>query len=130
VGRSAAAATDAAFKAQVLSYARNEGIFAGVALDGSVIAVDNGWNATAYGVSGILASQILEGRAGNPSPAARAFTASLNKATGPASTAPAARPAATPASQPAKPDAAEPAATEAAKTYPMEDPEPGAPPPE
>lgn len=132
VGRSAAAATDATFKAQVLSYSRNEGIFAGVALDGSVISVDNGWNETAYGVSGILASQILEGRAGNPSPAARAFTASLNEATAP-STTPAARPAATPASPPTTPTTpteSEPAATEAATTYPMEDPEPGAPPPE
>jgi lipid-binding SYLF domain-containing protein len=129
VGRTAAAATDAAFKAQVLSYARNEGIFAGVALDGSVISVDDGANATAYGVSGILASQILEGRAGNPSPAALAFAASLNKATGPA-TAAAARPATTPASTPPAPAKPEPAATDSAKTYPMEDPQPGAPPPE
>jgi lipid-binding SYLF domain-containing protein len=129
VGRSAAAATDATFKAQVLAYARNEGIFAGVALDGSVISVDDDSNATAYGVSGILASQILEGRAGSPSPAARAFTDSLSKATGPA-TAAAARPATTPASPPATPTEAEPAATDAAETYPMEDPEPGSPPPE
>ena len=42
VGRSAAAATDAGFKAQVLGYARNSGFFAGVALDGSVMVVEDG----------------------------------------------------------------------------------------
>jgi len=54
MGRSATAATDATFKAQVLSYSRNEGIFAGVALDGTVISVDNSSNVSAYGVSDIL----------------------------------------------------------------------------
>ena len=41
IGRSATAATDATFKAQVLGYARNAGLFAGVALDGSVISIDD-----------------------------------------------------------------------------------------
>jgi len=35
VGRTASAATDAAFKAEVYSYSRSKGLFAGVALDGS-----------------------------------------------------------------------------------------------
>jgi len=125
VGRSAAAATDATLKAQVLAYARNEGIFAGVSIDGSVIAIDDKANAAAYGVSGILASQILEGKAGSPPPAARAFTDSLTRASGgstaPAKTAPAA---------PAQPAAPQPPASEGAKTFPMEDPAPGAPPPQ
>lgn len=126
VGRSAAAATDATFKAQVLSYSRNEGIFAGVALDGSILSVDDGWNAIAYGVPDILASQVLEGRVTAP-PAALAFTALLNKTTSGAAAPAATGPATTPApDKDAKP--AEPA--DAAKTYPMEDPEPGAPPPE
>ena len=38
VGRSAAATTDATLNAQVLSYSRSEGMFAGVALDGSVLS--------------------------------------------------------------------------------------------
>lgn len=126
IGRSAAAATDAMFKAQVLSYSRNEGIFAGVALDGSVLSVDDRSNAAAYGVAGVLPSQILGGKVAAP-PAAQAFTALLDKATGGA-----AAPAATdsvatkPAADEAKPSD-EPA--DAARTYPMEDPEPGAPPP-
>jgi len=127
VGRSAAAATDATLKAQVLAYARNEGIFAGVSIDGTVIAVDDKANASAYGVSGILASQILEGKVANPPPAARAFTDSLTHATSGATTTPAKAPATTPA-QPSTPEAAP--ASEGAKTFPMEDPSPGAPPPQ
>jgi len=125
LGRSAAAATDATFKAQVLAYARSEGLFAGVALDGSVIAVDDRSNESAYGVSGILASQILAGRAGTPSPAAREFTGALTRATASRTVAPAAPapPPATPAPQPAPPKGE-------ATTYPLEDPEPGAPPPQ
>jgi lipid-binding SYLF domain-containing protein len=127
VGRSAAAATDATLKAQVLAYARNEGIFAGVSIDGTVIAIDDKSNASAYGVSGILASQILEGKVANPPPAARAFTDSLTRATSGATTTPAKAPATTPA-QPSTPEAAP--ASEGAKTFPMEDPSPGAPPPQ
>jgi lipid-binding SYLF domain-containing protein len=129
IGRSATAATDALLKAQVLSYSRNEGIFVGVALDGSAISVDDRSNATAYGMSGVLPSQILEGRVTAP-PAAQDFTALLNKATSAMSAAtPAAAPAtaAAPAAAPAADAPASPA--NGASTYPMEDPEPGAPPP-
>jgi len=127
VGRSAAAATDTSFKGQVLSYARNSGFFAGVALDGSVISVDDGSNADAYGVPGILASQILEGKAGTPTQAARDFSAALQRATDGAAAASGATvaPAASPA--PATPPAPEQAG---AQSFPMEDPAPGAPPPE
>ena len=48
LGRSASANTDATFKAQVLSYSRSEGLFFGVALDGSVISVDEKYNWIAY----------------------------------------------------------------------------------
>jgi hypothetical protein len=127
VGRSATAATDATLKAQVLSYSRNEGIFAGVALDGTVISVDNASNVSAYGVSDILPSQILGGSPSMAPPAAQAFTAALNKATGGVATP---SPAATPAENAPPPgDPAEPSPTDGATTYPMEDPEPGAPPP-
>jgi lipid-binding SYLF domain-containing protein len=130
MGRSAAAATDATLKAQVLAYARSEGLFAGVALDGSVISIDDKANAAAYGVSGILASQILEGRAGTPPAGATAFRESLARATSGKAAAPAAAGPA-PAAAPAQP-AAEPAAppAEAAQTFPLEDPAPGTPPPE
>ena len=45
VGRQAMAATDAALRAEVLSYSRSRGLFAGVALDGSVIRPDPATNA-------------------------------------------------------------------------------------
>lgn len=126
VGRSAAAATDATFKAQVLSYARNEGIFAGVSLDGTVISVDDRSNAAAYGVAGVLGSQILGGKVAAP-PAAQAFTALLNKATSGAAAAPT---GSDPVEASATKGGSKPAeSADTAKTYPMEDPEPGAPPP-
>jgi len=127
VGRSATAATDATLKAQVLSYSRNEGIFAGVALDGTVISVDNASNASAYGVSDILPSQILGGSPSMAPPAAQSFTASLNKATsGAATPSPAAAPA---ENSPPPANSTEPGPADGATTYPMEDQEPGAPPP-
>lgn len=40
VGRQATAATDAALRAEIYSYSRSRGLFAGVALDGSVVQID------------------------------------------------------------------------------------------
>ncbi len=127
LGRSSAAATDATLSAQVLSYSRSSGLFAGVALDGTVIAIDRAANETAYGISGVLASQILEGKIASVPLAAQEFTDALTRAT----KAPAAKAApAAPAVQPAPAVTPVPApADEPAKTYPLEDPNPGAPPP-
>lgn len=131
LGRSAAATTDATFKAQVLSYSRSEGLFAGVALDGTVIAVDDGSNANAYGVSGVLPSQILEGKITSAPQSALDFKAALTAATNKASgTAPPSAPTSLAVDAPAAPAApAAPPAEAGATTYPMEDPNPGAPPP-
>jgi lipid-binding SYLF domain-containing protein len=46
VGRELAAATDARMKAEILSYSRSRGLFAGVAVDGGVITSDPSMNAT------------------------------------------------------------------------------------
>jgi lipid-binding SYLF domain-containing protein len=48
VGRQAAAATDAQLGAEILSYSRSRGLFAGVALDGTAIQVDGGANQMFY----------------------------------------------------------------------------------
>lgn len=127
IGRSAAAATDATFKAQVLTYARNEGLFAGIALDGSIISIDDRANASSYAVPGILASQILAGTAGQPTTAATAFKAALTRATSNAGTMPA--PADAPAAQAPALEQPAPQGDETT-TFPLEDPAPGAPPPE
>jgi lipid-binding SYLF domain-containing protein len=132
LGRSASANTDATFKAQVLSYSRSEGLFFGVSLDGSVISIDDKSNASAYGVSDILASQILEGKIANVPPLAKDVTAALTRATSAldTQTAPVVLPGEKPkATAEATPKPAPTKEGDAAKTYPMEDPQPGAPPP-
>src|SRR5262245_16799994 len=49
VGREAAAATDTQLKAEILSYSRSRGLFAGVAIDGSALEIDENAHAVFYG---------------------------------------------------------------------------------
>jgi lipid-binding SYLF domain-containing protein len=49
VGRTAAAETDILLKSAIYSYSRAKGLFAGVALDGSVLELDNDANSRVYG---------------------------------------------------------------------------------
>jgi len=51
VGRDARAATDAQLKAEILSYSRTQGLFAGVNLSGGVVKPDTDDNADLYGKS-------------------------------------------------------------------------------
>lgn len=60
VGRDAQAATDAAMRAEILSYSRTRGLFAGVSLQGSTIRPDNDASAEIYGRK-IKARQIVLG---------------------------------------------------------------------
>jgi lipid-binding SYLF domain-containing protein len=48
IGRDASAATDAQLKAEILSYSRSRGLFAGVAIDGAVLQVDHRATAAYY----------------------------------------------------------------------------------
>ena len=81
VGRNAAAATDGMMKAEIWSWSRARGLFAGVALDGAVLSIDNGANRTAYGI-GVTPRMIFEGRASKqPSPAISGFRNTLEEAT-------------------------------------------------
>jgi hypothetical protein len=48
VGRQAAAATDSQLRAEILSYSRSRGLFAGVSLDGSALQIDNLANPSFY----------------------------------------------------------------------------------
>jgi lipid-binding SYLF domain-containing protein len=63
VGRSAQASTDAQLKAEIYSYSRARGLFAGVALDGSALTIDNDANQIVYG-DGITPRRIFEGGVG------------------------------------------------------------------
>lgn len=64
VGRNASASTDGQFKAEIYSYSRSRGLFAGVALDGSVLRIDYDANAAVYG-GGITPRRIFEGGVSN-----------------------------------------------------------------
>jgi lipid-binding SYLF domain-containing protein len=90
VGRSAQASTDEQLKAEIFSYSRARGLFAGVALDGTRLAIDNKSNQAVYG-AGNTARAIFEGRAGAGSDAVVAFRDKLEESTVPQGPAPAAR---------------------------------------
>jgi len=64
VGRTASAATDGQLKAEIYSYSRTRGLFAGVALDGSALRIDYDANAAIYG-PGITPRRIFEGGVSN-----------------------------------------------------------------
>jgi lipid-binding SYLF domain-containing protein len=64
VGRTATAATDGQLKAEIYSYSRRRGLFAGVALDGSALRIDYDANAAIYG-SGVTPRRIFEGGVSN-----------------------------------------------------------------
>ena len=49
VGRTAAAGTDVKLNAEILSYSRAKGVFAGVALDGAVVQADKSGDKAMYG---------------------------------------------------------------------------------
>jgi len=81
VGRNAAAATDGQLKAEIWSWSRARGLFAGVALDGAVLQIDDAANLDAYG-SNTTPRMIFEGRAaGSPSMDVVAFRDRLEEAT-------------------------------------------------
>jgi SH3 domain-containing YSC84-like protein 1 len=78
VGRDARAATDVQMQAEILSYSRTQGVFAGVNLSGGVLRDDTDDNADLYG-KGISAQAILlEGRVQLPG-IARPFIEALNR---------------------------------------------------
>lgn len=77
-GRSAAAATDATMTAEILTYARSRGLFAGVSLNGSVVKPDEEANRRLYGKA-VTAKEVLEeGVLKAPAPA-EPFLAALQK---------------------------------------------------
>ena len=120
VGRDAFAATDATFKAEVYSYSRSRGAFAGIALDGTVISIDDGADADFYRKPGVLASDIMSGSVRSEDESVRRFLAAVSSSTGAqrqASAAPAPQPS--PGRNPA------PAPRGSAQSFPLADPKPG-----
>lgn len=76
-GRSAAAATDIVMQAEMLSYSRSRGLFAGVSLEGSTLRPDNDADALVYGRT-IDARDIVKGSVPVPA-AAKSMIDLLNR---------------------------------------------------
>src|ERR1700732_1086146 len=68
-GRSAEAATDVVMNAEILSYSRNKGLFAGISLEGSTLRSDGNANEKLYGKKLSAKDIILERKVGVPSSA-------------------------------------------------------------
>ncbi|MGP0073592.1 MAG: lipid-binding SYLF domain-containing protein [Bryobacteraceae bacterium] len=69
VGRTSTAETDAQLHAEILTYSRSRGAFAGISLDGATLRPDDDWNTELYGKP-MTNQEIVMGN--TPSPAAAA----------------------------------------------------------
>ena len=77
-GRSAAASTDVTLRAEILSYSRSRGLFAGISLEGSTLRPDNDGNERLYR-TGTAAKDIVINSAIRPPASAKLLLATLNK---------------------------------------------------
>ncbi|MDR3674365.1 MAG: lipid-binding SYLF domain-containing protein [Acidobacteriota bacterium] len=79
VGRSAAAGTDVTLHAEILTYSRSRGVFAGISLSGAVVQPDDTGNAALYGRPANT-EDILSGKTAIP-PDAMVLVEAVSKAT-------------------------------------------------
>lgn len=77
-GRDAAAATDATMRAEILSYSRARGAFAGISLEGSTLRPDNDANKRLYGKEISAADIALKDKV-PPPPSAKELLGTLEK---------------------------------------------------
>jgi lipid-binding SYLF domain-containing protein len=70
VGRQASANTDARLEAEILTYSRSKGLFAGISLDGAVVQADHSGDQAMYG-SAVTHDDILRGKVTVPASARR-----------------------------------------------------------
>lgn len=78
VGRNASAETDVTLRAEILSYSRARGLFAGISLAGSTLRPDNGANENLYGKK-VSAKDIVFNHAVPMPPSAKLLIETLNK---------------------------------------------------
>jgi len=121
VGRQAEAATDAAFRAEVYSYSRSRGVFAGLALDGTAITIDDKANAAFYRKPGIASGDIIAGTVTSEDESSRRFLGAVTASTR------AVHPAVQRSASAAGPATAPPPAPAASATrsFPLADQQPG-----
>jgi len=128
IGRSVSGATDIGL-AEVYSYSQSKGLFAGVAIDGTVLAIDHAANAAYYQRPGVLASDILAATAPAPPASGQRLLDALRRLpSGGDGVAPAAAhapsAAATSPTATAAPDSRGLESGGTATTYPLNDPKP------
>ena len=70
-GRAAGAATDATMQAEILTYSRNRGLFAGVSLEGSSLRPDNDANEKIYGYEISARDIVLGSKVATPAAASK-----------------------------------------------------------
>ena len=78
VGRNVSAETDVSLRAEILSYSRARGLFAGVSLAGSTLRPDNDGNKKLYGKD-VTAQAIVFDKAVPPPPSAAKLLRTLNR---------------------------------------------------
>lgn len=78
-GRDAQAATDVLMHAEILTYSRSRGLFAGVSLDGSTLRADNSASEKVYGRKISAREIVLEHKVGTPA-AGKLLVSTLQKA--------------------------------------------------
>lgn len=120
VGRTASAATSVTLDAEVYSYSRAKGLFAGVSLEGSVLFIRDAANQRFYGQEKAVASDIIAPGSPPGPPPAPALIQEVARITSPA-----AAPPVPPVLAPTVPAPAV-APAPGAQTFPMADPNPGA----
>ena len=81
VGRQTGAATDITLGAEVYSYSRNRGLFAGVAFEGAALQIDDEAARSFYSNEAITADDVLHDPALRSPPAARQFVLTLDAMT-------------------------------------------------
>ncbi|MGH8219927.1 MAG: lipid-binding SYLF domain-containing protein [Steroidobacteraceae bacterium] len=142
VGRQASAATDPTFHSEVYSYSRSRGLFAGIALSGDALTIDNVADAQFYDRGTADAVAIANGSIRTHDDIARRFLTAVNTATGTelpasASAAPVSAPPGYSAGGQTESGsgaaqsgaAAGSAVSQGATAFPLADPHPGAEPP-
>ena len=77
VGRATSAETDVVMKAEILSWSRNRGVFAGISLAGSTLRSDDDANKNLYGKE-LNATQILRENAVTTPPAGKPLVGLLD----------------------------------------------------
>ncbi|MBI5576690.1 MAG: lipid-binding SYLF domain-containing protein [Deltaproteobacteria bacterium] len=79
VGRRGKAETDVELKAEIYSYSRSRGLFAGISLEGSSMQIDHDADAAFYGKKDVLPREIVEGAGIETPPAAARLKNALGK---------------------------------------------------